>query len=76
MHKEVYNLKVVHSIILGFGGHTVIALILRGFRLLGRFLLHVLRKRVDLASRIARVRRERVVCRLVISGRSRGLGGE
>ena len=57
IHKKVYNLKAVHFICLGFGGRAVTALILRGFRLSGRFLLHVLSNGVSLASRIARARR-------------------
>ena len=38
---------------LGFRGRAVTTLIHRGFRLLGRFLLHVLSNAVSLASRIA-----------------------
>ena len=51
----MYNLKAVHFICLGFGGRAVTALILRGFRLSGRFLLHVLSNGVSLASRIGGV---------------------
>ena len=51
------------------------ALIHRGFRLLGRILLHVLSNGVDPASRIAEARRVNRAWRLAISGRSRRSGG-
>ena len=51
------------------------ALIHRGFRLLGRILLHVLSNGVAPASRIAEARRVNRAWRLAISGRSRRSGG-